>query len=557
MEAKKFPPVGGHPSAVVFGERKVKPILFVVALCLLALMIPGLAIAPRAYATICTQAPNNLTTNGSMLGPGHATPYGAVADAWNPFVLSATTPNFEWVDYNANGDTGGGGSQYIWADLDAFDAGIYQTITGLTPGVYYHFALGFAQAAFDLDGQGNARNNLIGRQVGVDRTGGTNPSSPNVTWGNVYWDGIAALNIPDLSMTFVAQANQATIFLRVVNTNVNNGRSKVWFDVVCMRALDPQPSPHALYLPIILAGASACAPTTLATIPVGTHPKGVAADPVTNQVYVSLFDSSSVAVIAAASNQKIAEWSTSSAGHANGIGVTSGRVFVALRDASSVAILNAATGALIATPAVGSLPYGVSAVNGKVWVANFGSNSVSVLDAASATVIATPSGGGNPALAAPATSRAYVTYFGGGVLEVSDTGSVARDFTTTGVGSYGVAYNSAANLIYISNRNNSQVAALASATGASVKSVTLTQVPYGLAYNPGTNHLFVVLAEANQLAVLDGTTLHTLAVVSLGTQGDDGGDGIAVMNNRVYVANNAAGTVSVISDPCGVASPRR
>jgi YVTN family beta-propeller protein len=353
-------------------------------------------------------------------------------------------------------------------------------------------------------------------------------------------------------MTFVAQASQATIFLRVVNTNVNNGRSKVWFDVVCMHALDPQPSARAIFLPLILSGASACTPSVVATIPVGAHPKGVATDPATNQVYVSLFDSSSVAVIAAASNQKTGEWSTSSTGHANGIGATGGRVFVALRDAASVAVLNASSGALIATPAVGSLPYGVGATNGKVWVANFGSNSVSVLDAASAAVLASPSGGANPALVASASDRAYVTYFGGGVLEVTNAGSIAHDFTTTGAGSYGIAYNSSANLIYVSNRNTLQVAALAGATGAIVKSVTLTQVPYGLAYNASTNHLFVVLAEANQLAVLDGTTLNTLAVVSIGAQGADGGDGIAVMNGRVYVANNAAGTVSVIADPCNV-----
>lgn len=530
-----------------------KVILFLFSICLIAFLVPGpgFASAPRALATICTQAPNNLTTNGSMLGPGYATLYGIVTAGWNPFVISSAVPVFEWVNYNANGDTGGGGSQYIWADLVAFDAGIYQTITGLTPGVYYHFALGFAQAAFDLDGQGNARNNLIGRQVGVDRTGGTNPSSPNVVWGNVYWDGIAALNIPDLSMTFVAQANQATIFLRVVNTNVNNGRSKVWFDVVCMHALDPQPNSR-VFLPLILAGSSACTPTTVATIAVGAHPKGVAADAATNQVYVSLFDSSSVAVIAAASNQKTAEWSTSSAGHANGIGVTGGRVFVALRDASSVAVLNASSGAVIATPSVGSLPYGIGADNGKVWVANFGSNTVSVLDAASATVIATPNGGANPALVAAASDRAFVTYFGGGVLEITNAGSVAHDFVTTGAGSYGIAHNSGANLIYVSNRNTNHVAALAGATGAIIKSVTLAQVPYGLAYNPSTNHLFVVLAEVNQLAVLDGTTLNTVAVGSIGAQGADGGDGIAVMNGRVYVANNAAGTVSVIADPCNV-----
>jgi len=523
-----------------------------------ALAIPRaeLSRVPRALAVSCAQEPGNLTTNGSMLGPGHSTPYGIVADGWNPFVVSSIAPTFAWVDNeNAIGDPDMG-SQYIWRDLDAFDAGIYQTITGLTPGVYYRFWLGYALAAFDREGQGNTRNNLIGRQVGVDRSSGTNPSSPAVTWGNIVWDGIPALNIPDLSMTFAAQSSSATIFLRVVNQNVNNGRSKAWFDVVCMQVSEPPTFPNALYLPLMLSRASTCTPQTMATIPVGAHPKGVAVDAATNRVYVSLFDTSSIAVVDAASNQKIAEWSTHSAGHANGIGVTGGRVFVALRDTARVAVLDAVTGAPMTPLAVGSLPYGVGAdaARGKVWVANFGSNSVSVLDAATTNVIATTGGGANPALIAPGGSGAYVSYFGGGVMEMTSAGNLLNDFTTTGVGSYGVAYNPAANLVYVSNRNSYQVAALAGATGAIVKSVILPQVPYALAFNPSTNHLVAVLAEANQLAVLDGTTLSTLAVVSLGAQGGEGGDGIAVMNGRIYVANNAAGTVSVISDSCGVST---
>jgi YVTN family beta-propeller protein len=491
-----------------------------------------------------------------MAGPGHSTPYGVVADGWNPFVVSSVAPSFFWVDNeNANGDPING-SQYMERDLDAFDAGIYQTITGLTPGIYYRFFVGYALAAFDRDGAGNKRNNLIGRQVGVDPSGGANPSSSNVLWGNVFWLGDPALNIPDLAMTFAAQSSSATIFLRVVNQNINNGRSKAWFDVVCMKALDPQPGSNAIYLPLILSGYSACTPQVVATIPVGAHPKGVAVDAATNRVYVSLFDSSSVAVIDATSNQKIAEWSTNSTGHSNGIGVTDGRVFVALRDAARVAALNTTTGAVLAAPAVGSLPYGVGAANGKVWVANFGSNSVSVLDAAMASVSGTTTGSANAALVAPATSSAFVSYFGGGVIEVSNTGAALHNFTTTGVGSFGIAFNSAANLIYVSNRNNSQIAALAATTGTIITNRNLGQVPYALAYNPSTNHLFAILAEANQLAVLDGTTLNTLAVVSIGTQGGDGGDGIAVLNGRVYVANNAAGTISVVSDSCGVsASP--
>ncbi len=525
----------------------------VVCVLVFELALPAFPSAPRAYAlgNPCALDPANLITNGSMAA---ASPDNGVAANWNTFVL-AGAPIFEHVN---NEQIDPNGSQYIWEDTYAFDAGIYQTVTGLTPGTYYHFWLGYALAAYDPGIGQNLRNNLIGRQVGVDLTGGTNPSAPSVAWGSVYWNGIAALNIPALSMTFAATTSNATFFLRVVNTNVNNGRSKVWFDSVCMEPLNPQPTPtpppsgpSTTFLPLVLASPAQCVPLSpLATMAVGTHPKGVAADPVTNRVFVSLFDDSTVAVVDAAANQKLAAWSTNSTGHSNGIAVAGGRVFVALRDAASVAALDAATGAFVASPAVGSQPYGVGAANGKVWVANFASNSVTLLDAATTSVITTTNSGGSPSLVAPTGSSAYVSYFGGGVAQVGNDGTLLNNFSTTGAGSFGIAFNAAANQVYVSNRNNAQIAALDASTGAIVKSVTLTQVPYALAFNPNTNHLFVVLGDVNQLDVRDGATLNSLAVLPIGAQGAQGGDGIAVMNGRVYVANNAAGTMSVIRDAC-------
>ncbi len=532
----------------------IKAFVALALVCLTALAAAVFATppVPRVYAASCTQDSSNLTTNGSMAGLGHATTYGVVADGWNPFVVSSVAPTFAWVNNeNAPGDPILG-SQYIWADTYAFDAGIDQTITGLTPGTYYRFWVGYALAAYDPGDQQNHRNNLIGRQVGIDLTGGTNPMASTVAWGSVYWDGIAALNIPALSMTFAAPSTSATIFVRVVNTNVNNGRSKAWFDVVCMEPLNPQPTPNpsTVFLPIVQSS-PVCAPLSpIATIPVGTHPKGVAVDPTTNRVFVSLFDDSTVAVIDAAANQKLAAWSTNSAGHSNGIGVTGGRVFVALRDAASVAVLDASTGAFVISDTVGSQPYGVGAANGKVWTANFSSNSVTVLDAATTSVISTTNSGGNPSLVAPAGSSAFVSYYAGGVMQVGSDGTLLHNFTAPGVGAFGVAYNASANQLYVSNRNTAQIVVLNASTGAIVKSVTLPQVPYALAYDPSSNHLLVVLADVNQLDVLDGTTLTGLATLSVGAQGAQGGDGIAVLNGRVYVTNNAAGTVTVIQDAC-------
>jgi YVTN family beta-propeller protein len=225
-------------------------------------------------------------------------------------------------------------------------------------------------------------------------------------------------------------------------------------------------------------------------------------------------------------------------------------VFVALRDAASVAILNATTGAFVAHRAAGALPYGVGGASNRVWIANFSADSVTLLDAATTNAVTTTNAGShsNPALVVASGDRAFVSLWGSGVAEVANDGALLHNFTSPGAGAFGVAFNATTNRLYVSNRDTKQVLMLDPSTGSVLKSVTLTQSPYALAVNPNTNHLFVVLAESNQVDVRDGATLERVALLSVGTQGDDGGDGIAVMSDRVYVANNAAGTVSVIVD---------
>ena len=221
-----------------------------IAVVLSTIAFPVFSFATRAQAlgNPCALDPGNLIENGSM---AVASPDNGVAENWNMFVLDGA-PTFEHVD---NEQIDPNGSQYIWEDTYTFDAGIYQIVTGLTPGIYYKFWLGYALAAYDPGGQPNQRNSLIGRQVGIDLTGDTNPSSSNVMWSNIYWNGTAAVNIPALSKTFAAQSTTATVFLRAISMNTNV-RSKVWFDAVCMQALDPQsppPVPSTIHIPMVIS----------------------------------------------------------------------------------------------------------------------------------------------------------------------------------------------------------------------------------------------------------------------------------------------------------------
>lgn len=215
--------------------------IFVFVGLLSALLVPTLlpARVARAFPENCGLHPSNLFRNGSM-APGHDTPYGTVALEWMPFVITGS-PRFEWVD-NEKWDANG--AQYFWSDSVPFDAGIYQTVWGLQPNVFYRFRIGYSHARLD---PGNAKNEVhpsMGRQVGVDPFGGTDPKSPNVIWGPALFNTDRGMNPPELTLAFAARADKATMFFRGIFTGAS-GRAKVWFDVACMEAATDLPTATA------------------------------------------------------------------------------------------------------------------------------------------------------------------------------------------------------------------------------------------------------------------------------------------------------------------------
>jgi nucleoid-associated protein YgaU len=111
------------------------------------------------------------------------------------------------------------------------------------------FRLGYSLAAKSVDGP-NFRVQTIGRQVGVDPFGRTDPKAATVIWGNQFFNGQAALNIPDMQMIFPALSTQATIFLRAIATDAAQGENRVWLDAVCMEPRSEIPAVDvSKYLP--------------------------------------------------------------------------------------------------------------------------------------------------------------------------------------------------------------------------------------------------------------------------------------------------------------------
>jgi hypothetical protein len=180
---------------------------------------------------VCALDPRNLVTNGSM-GPNvHNTKYGIVVDGWEPVIFSGTdAPDFRWVD---NLQIDPNGSQQIYFP-HTFDAGLRQTVRNLTPGVYYWFRVGYFVAAKSIDGP-NIDTDTIIRQVGVDPTGGTDPTSPNVIWGEPLGPyKRVALNHLNMILLFPARSDRATFYIRAIARDDTAGENRIWIDAICM-----------------------------------------------------------------------------------------------------------------------------------------------------------------------------------------------------------------------------------------------------------------------------------------------------------------------------------
>ena len=185
---------------------------------------------PKFLKDPCPADPNNLLQNAAM-DPGGDTQYGSVVNAWQPFIFNGSPPQFRWVN---NEGIYRGQSQQIFS-TNTFDAGIYQVITNLTPNNYYWFRLGWAPAAKSYSGP-NVDSNAVGRKVGVDPFGGTDPKSPNVIWGPDFFGDTKGLNRNQLILFFPARASSVTIFMRALATDGSNGENRVWFNAPCMEA---------------------------------------------------------------------------------------------------------------------------------------------------------------------------------------------------------------------------------------------------------------------------------------------------------------------------------
>lgn len=251
--------------------------------------------------------------------------------------------------------------------------------------------------------------------------------------------------------------------------------------------------------------------TVTAAIALPTAPRGIAVDPVTDTVYVSLNTSPpTVDVIDGATNQVTATITLAAGSLPSGITVDSSTdtVYVAESSAAAVAVIDGSTNAVTATVSTGSgtRPYqlAVDETTGDVWVANLS----------------------------------------GSVLAISGN-AVTETVSLSGADVLSVAVNPVSDTVYAAERNN-DVAVIDGAAGTLSVTIALQAATstflYGVAVDPGAGTVFASgFAGTNTQGttwVIDGSNNTVADTIPRG------GVGITVntATGSAYVAPDAAQT---------------
>jgi hypothetical protein len=148
-----------------------------------------------------------------------------VGSDWTHFYIDAGTrlDKLHWfssTDFTARFNPGGdpyeleganGSAQVIWSSYE-FDAGIYQRVTGLAVGTAYGFDVPFTTFWRGPDDGPDGQDGIMKKQVGIDPTGGTEPTSAEIIWSEVDSDD-AKWVFMDLAAR--AESDAMTFYVRV------------------------------------------------------------------------------------------------------------------------------------------------------------------------------------------------------------------------------------------------------------------------------------------------------------------------------------------------------
>ncbi|MBK7717259.1 MAG: beta-propeller fold lactonase family protein [Gemmatimonadetes bacterium] len=285
--------------------------------------------------------------------------------------------------------------------------------------------------------------------------------------------------------------------------------------------------------------------SVVATIPVGTRPRGVEVSPDGRTVYVALTGSpvpahharrgvreaglgqvqDGVAIVDVATRTTIKTIPAGSDPEEFDLSADGTRLFVSNEDADSASIVDLASGRPVANVKVGDEPEGVTvAPDGKtVWVTGETDHDITGFDAATGAIVARIDVLGQRPRSIgflPDGSRAYVTNEMSGTVSVVDmvARTTLRQITMpTDSRPMSIVVTPDGRRIYISNGRGKTVSAIDPATDAVTATVEVGVRPWGIALSGDGRKLYTANGPGNDVTVIDTETMTVLKRIPAGT----------------------------------------
>jgi YVTN family beta-propeller protein len=247
----------------------------------------------------------------------------------------------------------------------------------------------------------------------------------------------------------------------------------------------------------------------LATVPVGSHPYSIAANPATGKVYVTHTFGNQLSILDGATNT-VTDLKTGSA-DLIAIDPKAGTIYL-LGYGGAVTLLDGASHRLSVRPA-GDHAWGLTlnAVTGTVYVTRIESADLAALNGSSSAPAILPAGAIPCAIAINSKTNAlYVANYGDNTVTVIEA-STGRTAATVPVGDRpkSIAYDAECNLVYVANTLGNSVTVIDAASNSVLATIPAGKSPYALAVVPGSNRLYVANeADDKSSTVIDLSQIH-------------------------------------------------
>jgi hypothetical protein len=182
---------------------KTRPFILWLLLLTICLIQPSPAAGQGGFPDVCQEDPNQLLQNCNFSNG---------LNGWHTFTEGGSV-SFNTID---------GGACHsplcpaaFLVSSGSFVGGLYQQVPA-SPGTTY-----WANVTWLVFEPAGKVDNAVGRRVGIDPTGGTDPTSPAIVWSQDLWRTFESCDFkicPEFQVSAVAQNSTITVFVRVEDT---------------------------------------------------------------------------------------------------------------------------------------------------------------------------------------------------------------------------------------------------------------------------------------------------------------------------------------------------